>query len=129
VKSNEYVSEIDGYVFLDLRSSHLGSEIAAAYREFAVVCIDKGICRAVVATGSDEPSAHWALRDAFTTIVLAIGIPRAFKLALVSTSVGVQATHRTMQRDFRILGIETRIFAETDAAIGWTRQLLASTRT
>ena len=119
MQETDHVSVHDGHVFVDLRGGYRESEIAAAYRRFAVITIEKDRRRALVATGDDEPTAHYALRDAFTTIILAIGIPGNFRLALVPAKASVQAVYRTMERDFRLLGIDTRIFGDLDEARTW----------
>jgi len=119
VTQTDHVWVCDGYVFVDLRGGYQQLEIGAAYRRLAVITIDKNPRRALVVTGDDDATAHYALRDAFTTIILAVGIPRDFRLALVPAKAPVESVYRTMQRDFQILGIETRIFGELDEAKTW----------
>lgn len=44
-------------------------QLSDVYRQFATVCANDGIRRAVVTAATDRPSA--CLRDAFTALVLA----------------------------------------------------------
>ena len=123
---NKHVLERAGYLFVDFRDGSDSVQIAHAYRHFAKACIEKNIQRAAVAAGNDEPAAHYALRDAFTTMVLAAGIPSAFKLALVPRTQGVEAVYRLIERDFRVLGIDTQIFADEKHAVAWLEPNLDS---
>lgn len=117
--SNKCVVEHPTYVLVDFSDGRTSTEIAAAYRYFAILCIQKDTRRALVVAGDDDATAHYALRDAFTTVILAKGIPSNFRLALVGHTTAVQAVYRLIERDFRVLGFNTQIFSDTDKATVW----------
>lgn len=120
--SSKYVCQRPGYLVVDFRDGVDPVQIVHAYRHFAAVCIEKSMQRALVAAGDDPPNAHYALRDAFTAMVLAAGIPSAFRLALIASTSRIEAVFRAIERDFRVLGIDTRIFADEHQALAWVEE-------
>lgn len=117
VKQGE-IRRCPGYVAIDVRG-HEGREVGEVYREFAALCIEQDIRRAVVRAGDEDPSAHYGLRDAFTTMILTVGVPRDFTLALVPETPQVEKVYELILRDFQALGMNAAIFKAHDAAIAW----------
>lgn len=117
--SHNHVLELPTYVLVDFRTGGGPKEIADAYRYFAAVCTKKNVRRAVVAAGVEESNAHYALRDAFTTMILANGIPRGFNLALIATTPRTRDVYRAIERDFGILGIHAKLFEDENEALSW----------
>ena len=85
-------------------------------------------CRAVVRAGDDDPSVHYGLRDAFTTMILTAGVPRDFTLALVPETPQVEKVYELILRDFQALGVKAAIFKAHDAAIAWVESAAQNSR-
>jgi len=116
---SRFVVESPTYVLLDLRARCAPDEIAGAYRSFATLCTEKNVPRALVAAGADVHNAHYALRDAFAAMFRAHGMPGGFNLALIATTPPVREVYRAIERDFRILGIHSKIFDDEAQAVDW----------
>ena len=72
--------------------------------------------RVLVKAADDDPAGEHALRDAFTTMLLA-GIAPDFRLALVAATQRVEARYRSVQRDLSLASVHAKIFEnESDAA-------------
>ena len=112
------IRRCSGYVAIDIRGREAG-EVGEVYREFAALCIEQDIRRAVVRAGDDDPGVHYGLRDAFTTMILTVGVPRDFTLALVPETPQVERVYQLILSDFKALGIKAAIFKAHDAAIAW----------
>jgi hypothetical protein len=122
---SRFVVESPAYVLVDLRARCAPNEVAEAYRDFATLCIEKDVRRAIVAAGADVPNAHYALRDAFTAMILANGIPGGFNLALIATTPPMRDVYRAIERDFTTLGIGAKVFDDEGQAVDWLQSLTA----
>lgn len=94
------------------------TELAELYRALAATCIQEQVARVLIVVGDDEPAGERALRDALTTMVLA-GIPRSFRLALVTILPRASQTYGNTERDFNAAGITTRLFESEEEAVRW----------
>jgi hypothetical protein len=94
------------------------NEISELYRALAVRCLEMQAARVLVVVGDDEPAGEQALRDALTVMVL-VGLPTGFKLALVTASPKVAYTYRLLPRDLPAAGIRTGLFENEEAAKRW----------
>ena len=112
-----YIRQADGLLLVEA-PPHSASEVAAIYRDFAVLCIEKQIRRVLVKPGDDDFAGERALRTALTTMVLA-GLPSEFKLALVAENSRVAARYRDTERDLSMAGVQAKMFDTEDAAACW----------
>ena len=121
------IRQCPGYVAIDIRGRE-GRAVGEVYREFAALCIEQDIRRAVVRAGDDDASVHYGLRDAFTTMILTVGVPRDFTLALVPETPQVEKVYELILRDFQALGVKAAIFKGHDAAIAWIESAAQNAR-
>lgn len=80
----------------------------------------------LIIAGDDDPAGERALRDALFVMVL-MGLPTDFKLALVAASDRVEVTYRNAQRDLCAAGVPARLFDREDDATRWLDSADAST--
>jgi hypothetical protein len=94
------------------------TEVAAVYRDFAVLCIEKQIRCVLVTPGDDDPAGERCLRNAVTTMVL-VGLPAEFRIALVAGTSRIVACYRNTERDLCMAGVDAKVFETEDAATRW----------
>jgi hypothetical protein len=80
-----YVRKVDGHLLVD-PGRGTATELAAIYRDVAVLCIEQQIRRVLVRPGDDDPAGERCLRNAMTTMVLA-GLPRDLCTAGVGAKI------------------------------------------
>ena len=115
--TNPYIKQTGSYLLVELPRGDV-TQVAEVYRDFAVVCIKQQIARVLLKVLDDDFAGERALRDTFTTILLA-GIAPNFRIALMAANQRVEATYRIAQRDLCLANVNTRIFDSEDAAIQW----------
>ena len=93
-------------------------ELAELYRTLAVECMATQADRVLVNAANCDAESHHALRDAFTTMLLA-GIPRGFRLAMITTSPRARAFFLELQGDLRRLDVDAALFVEERPAVEW----------
>lgn len=118
--NNKRVEFRAGCVFAECSNADLG-EMAQACRELAAECIGREVNRVLVLANGCDPEGHLALRNAFTTMLLA-GIPIGFRLALVTDVLRVRALFADLERDLRVLNVYARAFNDENAALEWLQQ-------
>ncbi|HEY5897009.1 MAG TPA: hypothetical protein VIV54_05560 [Burkholderiales bacterium] len=106
-----------GYLAVDCRSADARA-MSQACRALAVECLEKQINRVLIDAIECDPEGHYALRDAFTMMILA-GIPDRFRLALLTDVPHVRVLFADLQRDLRLLNIEARLFGRENEAVEW----------
>ena len=94
------------------------SEVAAVYRALAERCVRERFARVLVTTIDNDSVTERALRNAFSTMLLA-GIPPAFRMALVAATPQIEARYRSLRSDLRYLAIEMEFFSSEDEAARW----------
>ena len=114
---DRHLTETPGYLVVEAGVIN-GADVADIFRSFAARCLEKQINRVLVKTGDSDPAGERALRDAFTTILLA-GIPSNFKIALLAGTPDIQAMYRNAQRDLAMAGVNTKLFASEAEAVWW----------
>ena len=114
---DRYLTETSSCLIVDAGPSD-GAEAAGIFRAFAVRCLQKQINRVLIKTADGDAATEQALRDAFTTILLA-GIPRDFRIALVTPTPHIQARYRNAQRDLSMAGVNAKLFDSEAEAAGW----------
>jgi hypothetical protein len=112
-----YIRQVDGHLFVD-SGRGTATELAAIYRDFAVLCIEKQIRRVLVKPGDDDPAGERCLRNALTTMVLA-GLPSEFKMALLAETARIAARYRDTERDLCAAGVKAKMFDSEPAAARW----------
>jgi hypothetical protein len=114
---DRHLTETSGYLVVEAGVIN-GADVADIFRSFAARCLEKQINRVLVRTGDSDPAGERALRDAFTTILLA-GIPSDFKIALLTGTPLIQATYRNAQRDLAMAGVNAKLFESEAEAVWW----------
>ena len=94
------------------------TEMAELSRSLADACIQKKITRVLVIAGGDNPAGEHYLRNALTMMVLA-GIPRGFRLALVTPLPRTAHIYRNTHGDFNAAGVTTSLFEREEDALRW----------
>lgn len=94
--------------------------MAHACRDLAAQCLATHPNRVLVQANGCNPDGHLALRNAFTTLILA-GIPAGFRLALVTDVQRVRALFGDLQRDLLVLNVHVKAFEEESDAVEWLR--------
>lgn len=112
------------YLLVDCNHAD-GHDMSDACRELAVECLARQTNRVLVQALGCDPEAHFPLRNAFTTMVLA-GIPSGFRLALVTDVPRVRALFGNLQQDLQLLNIHVRAFLQESEAADWLQQAVAT---
>ena len=94
------------------------TEIAEVSRGLAAACIRNQITRVLIVAGGDDPAGEHCLRNALTMMVLA-GIPRGFRLALVTPLPRTAHIYRNTRGDFNAAGVRTNLFHKEEDALRW----------
>jgi hypothetical protein len=115
--ADRYLNETPGYLVVEAGLTN-GAEVADIFRSFAARCLEKQINRVMIKAGDSDPGGERALRDAFTTILLA-GIPMGFKIALVAGTPLIEARYRNAQRDLVLAGVDAKLFDSEAEAVWW----------
>ena len=115
--ADRYLTETPGYLVVEAGLSN-GAGAADIFRSFAERCLQKQINRVLVKTGDSDAAGERALRDAFTTLLLA-GIPSNFKIALVAGTPLIQSRYRNAQRDLAMAGVDAKLFDSEAEAVWW----------
>jgi hypothetical protein len=115
--ADRYLTETSSYLVVEAGLTN-GAEVADIFRSFAARCLEKQINRVLLKTGDSDLAGERALRDAFTTILLA-GIPSDFKIALVTGTPLIQARYRNAQRDLAMAGVNAKLFESEAEALWW----------
>ena len=109
-----------GCLFADCGHADL-AEMAQTCRELAAQCLNRDANRVLVLANGCNPEAHLALRNVFTTMLLA-GIPTGFRLALVTDVPRVRALFADLERDLLILRVSAKAFSDENEAVEWLRR-------
>src|SRR5678816_4926348 len=110
--SRPHIRQHDGHLEVPASIGD-ASEVAEAYRVLARRCATEGFSRVLVTVIDNDPAVERALREAFTTMLLA-GIPFGFRMALVAATPQIEARYRTLRRDLHYLAIEMEFFGSQD---------------
>ena len=112
------ITECPGYVRVAFGGGS-SAEISKTYRAFADVCIGRPVSCALLEAGDNDPQGHARLRDALGAMAKAAAIPEDFKLALVASSLAVDAVYRETQRELRAAGVNAWVFESGGEALEW----------
>jgi hypothetical protein len=93
--------------------------VSEIYQAFALLCAREEVRRALLKAGSEDPDAHFALRDTLVTLARIAGIPLRFRLALVAGSSPIERVYRTVRSELGALGCEARVFRTERQAGRW----------
>jgi hypothetical protein len=108
------------FVLIDVSgcSSH---QLSSSYQDLGLLCVRRKVRRALLRTGDEDPDTHYALRDVLRTVVLTVGIPLHFRLAVVASSDPIAQVCTQMQEELRALGCHARVFRIERQAEHWLR--------
>ncbi len=112
------ITECAGYVRVDFGSCS-SAELSEVYRAFAALCVHKQANRALLKAGDDYPDGHYALRSALVDMATRAAIPLDFKLALLPSTLPIEAVYREAQQDLRAAGCNAWVFRSEDDAVDW----------
>lgn len=112
------ITECPGYVRVDFGGCN-STELAAVYRAFTALCLDRDVSRALLKAGDDFPSGHHALRDALCAIARHAAIRPDFKLALIPSTRPIEAVYREAQQHLRAAGFNAWVFGTENEALDW----------
>jgi hypothetical protein len=122
------ITECRGYVRVDFGGCN-STEVAAVYRAFAELCLDRGVSRALLKAGDDYPSGHYALRDALGMMARRAAIRPDFKLALIPSTQPIEALYREAQQHLRAAGFNAWVFGTETEALEWLEDRSVGGRT
>jgi hypothetical protein len=111
------VRQVDGLLLIE-PGRGTATEVAAIYRDLAVLCIERQLRRVLVKISDDDPAGERCLRNALTTMVLA-GLPAEFRIALVANGERIEARYRNTARDLSMAGVDAKLFETEDGAARW----------
>ena len=106
------------YLHVDFGSSSC-VEISETYRSFARLCIGGQVNRALLTAGDNDPQGHRRLGEALLQMAHAAAISPDFKLALVPSTLPIQAVYRDAQRALRAIGLNAWVFDTAVEAVEW----------
>jgi hypothetical protein len=106
------------YLHVDFGSSN-SLELSEMYRTFAHACIGGQVNRALLKAGDNDPEGHRRLRDALSEMAGAASISPDFKLALVPSTLAIQAVYRETQQALRAIGLNAWVFDTVGEAVDW----------
>jgi hypothetical protein len=87
-------------------------------QEFALRCIEGRSAAALVEIADDDAVGERLFRNVLTVMML-VGLPAGFRLALVAANARAEARYQTTQRDLLAAGMNVRLFKSEDDAVHW----------
>lgn len=114
---DDNVSVRAGCVYANARGNS-ARDFAATCRAVAVTCLSREVHRVMIDATNCEADGISALRDAFTTMVLA-GVSSGLRMALVTSERRMQVLFAELQRDLAALQIQARHFDAPGPAAEW----------
>jgi hypothetical protein len=112
------ITECPEYLHVDFGSCNC-LELSEVYRAFARRCIGRRVNGALLMAGDNDPQGHRRLRDALSEMASAAAISPDFKLALVPSTLPIQAVYREAQQALRAVGINAWVFDTAGEAVEW----------
>jgi hypothetical protein len=107
-----------GVVVIDVRDRS-GRILSDAYQDFAVRCANAPVQCALLKTGDEDATAHYALVDVLRMLVLVAEVPLRLRLAILASSEPVARVATAMGNELRVLGCEVRVFRDESEAGSW----------
>jgi hypothetical protein len=118
VTGGSRITECGGYVRVDFENCHHG-ELLEIYQAFAALCVDKQVNRALLKAGDDYAPGHYGLRHALISMAMSAPIAADFKLALIPSTLPVEAIYREAQQHLRAAGFNAWVFGSDGEAVEW----------
>lgn len=106
------------YLHVDFGSSSR-MELCEGYRNFARLCAGSQINGALLTAGDNDPEAHRQLGGALLEMARGAALGPDFKLALVPSTVPIQAVYRDAQQALRAIGLNAWVFDTAGEAVEW----------
>lgn len=115
------IAELPGYLRVELGTEG-ASEVMAAYRAAAGICVTKGLSRVLLLSLDYQPSeVHEELRSTLRMIALAGAQPQ-LRIALVARSPSTAQIYESTAAMAQGLGLDVRVFDTEKQAIAWLAQ-------
>jgi hypothetical protein len=118
MSGDDQVTECSGCVRVDFGGCS-SSELSDIYRRFAALCLARKANRALLKAGDDYAPGHYGLRHALNAMAARAGIPADFKLALIPSTLQIEAVYREAQQHLRAAGFNAWVFRSEDEALEW----------
>lgn len=112
------ITECADYLHVDFGSSSC-LELTETYRRFARLCIGRQVTHALLTAGDNDPEGHRRLGDALLEMARAAAISPDFKLALVPSTLPIEAVYRDAQYALRAIGLNAWVFDTAGEAVEW----------
>jgi hypothetical protein len=94
-------------------------EVLALCTEFAALCMTARVRCALLQGGDEDMQRCLAVRDLLKIILLVVGVPRDFRLALVPGAPRTRAVYRKSEAELRSAGLDARFFESERLAAQW----------
>jgi hypothetical protein len=114
------IQEHETFVQVDLGGCGL-PELLALCTEFAALCVTARVRCALLQGGDEDMQRCLAVRDLLKTILLVVGVPKDFRLALVPGTPRTRAVYQKSEAELRGAGLDARCFESEDLATQWFR--------
>lgn len=112
------ITEFPDYLHVDFGGASC-LELSETYRSFARWCIEGQVNGALLTAGDNDPEGHRRLGEALLDMARASAISPDFKLALVPSTLAIEAVYRDAQRALRAIGVNAWVFDAEDRAVEW----------
>ena len=111
------IQQHQGFVQVDFSGCAL-PEMLALCTEFAALCVTARVRCALLQGGDEDMQRRLAVRDLLKMIVV-VGMPRDFKLALVPGAPRTRAVYQKSEAELRGAGLDARFFESENLAAQW----------
>ncbi len=112
------ITEFPQYLHVDFGSAS-SHELSETYQSFARLCIGKRVTGALLEAGDNDPEGHKRLGEALLEMANAAAISADFKLALVPSTLSIEAVYRKAQQALRAAGLNAWVFDTAGEAVEW----------
>ena len=114
------IQKHETFVQVDLSGCGL-PEVLALCTEFAALTITTRMRCALLKGGDEDMQRCLAVRDLLKIILVVVGVPANFRLALVPGTPRTRAVYQKSEGELRATGLDARFFENEDLAARWFR--------
>lgn len=119
------ITEFPDYLHVEFGSASC-LELSETYRSFARWCIGGQVNGALLTAGDNDPEGHRRLGEVLLEMARAAAISPDFKLALVPSTLAIQAVYRDAQHALRAVGVNAWVFDTEGKAVAWLEGRVAA---
>jgi hypothetical protein len=116
--SERRIQKHEAFVQVNLSGCRL-PEVLALCTEFAALCMTARVRCALLQGGDEDMQRCLAVRDLLKIILLVVGVPRDFRLALVPGAPRTRAVYQKSEAELRSAGLDARFFESERLAAQW----------